>query len=226
MAVGTAALLATAAKPLLTQAAKAAGSRMLANTMIPAGRKGVGAGVAQAAPTLATYAAGRFSPEGAALTEESKRAAERLRKGEFGLTAAQKRGMLGEAVRGIQSATRGLETDLRRQAAAAGGFGRSGAQQAALGEVASQQGEAAAQASGRIEEMSTSEARRQRAETLNALREARQRRMIAAGDITQEMITAGIAGQKTYERERDDAASKGAAAVNAQTQRDAKASKA
>jgi len=171
------------------------------------GMKAIGglAGAAQAAPVLAGYAAERFSPQGRALAEENRRAAERLRKGEFGFSKGQKREMLGGAVRGIQSATKGLEADLRRQAAAAGGFGRSGAQQAALGEIAGQQSEAAAQASGRIEAMSSAEAQRQRSDTVAALKEARERKRAATTDIAGEVLGAAITGRGVTKKLKSEA---------------------
>ena len=67
----------------------------------------------------------------------------KLQKGQLGMTAAQKRGAMGEAVRGINASTRDTEAQLRREAAATGGFGRSGAQAQQLQGLTQQRADAA-----------------------------------------------------------------------------------
>ena len=90
----------------------------------------------------------------------------KLQKGQLGMTAAQKRGAMGEAVRGINASTRGTEAQLRREAAATGGFGRSGAQAQQLLDITGQKAGATGQASADIEKASQEQAYREKASTL------------------------------------------------------------
>lgn len=67
-----------------------------------------------------------------------KRLEERAFKESTGLSKAQRAGLTTEALRGIRGQEASVEKDLRRQAAAAGGFGKSGRVQQTMG----QQGQA------------------------------------------------------------------------------------
>ena len=108
----------------------------------------------------------RRSIGGKAARQELKKDVAKMRKGKLGMTAAQKRGAMAEAVKGIQAATRGSEAQLRREAAATGGFGRSGVQAQQLQELTQQRTAAAGQAAAGVEKASQEQAHRQRASIL------------------------------------------------------------
>ena len=88
------------------------------------------------------------------------------------MSAAQKRGMMTEAVRAQEAATRQAEADLRRQAAVSGGFARSGRQAAAIGSRQAQAAQTAAGASGAAEKLSQQMAAQQRAADIAEGKEA------------------------------------------------------
>ena len=108
----------------------------------------------------------RRSIGGKAARQELKKDVAKMRKGKLGMTAVQKRGAMAEAVKGIQAATRGSEAQLRREAAATGGFGRSGVQAQQLQELTQQRTAAAGQAAAGVEKASQEQAHRQRASIL------------------------------------------------------------
>ncbi len=103
-----------------------------------------------------------------------------------GLSKAQRRGMLGNVVRGLLGSERGTKASLKRQAAAAGGFGRSGRIQEAFRDLETAKGETLAGASADIQKASQAkldadEDRRQAAvANLAAVQEARKERQTAA----------------------------------------------
>jgi hypothetical protein len=103
-----------------------------------------------------------------------------------GLSKAQRRGMLGNVVRGLLGSERGTKASLKRQAAAAGGFGRSGRIQEAFRDLETAKGETLAGASADIQKASQAkldadEARRQAAvANLAAVQEGRKQRQTAA----------------------------------------------
>jgi hypothetical protein len=92
-----------------------------------------------------------------------------MRQGKLGLSDAEKRSMLGETQRGLQAQTAGVEANLRRQAAATGGFGRSGAQTRALSQVAAGQQEKMAQAAGQVDALSQQKAQARYADVMSRL---------------------------------------------------------
>lgn len=134
-----------------------------------------------------------------------------------GLSKAQRRGMLGNVVRGLLGSERGTKASLKRQAAAAGGFGRSGRIQEAFGDLETAKGETLAGASADIQKASQAkleadEARRQAAvANLAAVQEARKERQAAAiqdagatayqigRDIRSDRIEEAILNKKGYE---------------------------
>jgi len=119
------------------------------------------------------FIAEKISPEDQALKEQSKRDQAALKSGQLGFSEAEKRSMLAGTQRAIQAQAAGAESDLRRSAAAQGGFGRSGAQQAALMGLQAQKGEAAAKAAGNIDAQSQQAAERRFGDIMGRLGERR-----------------------------------------------------
>ena len=112
----------------------------------PAIAKGAGAaGVSQASKKGPAYAAA-LSPYGRAERKLLKEDIKKLQQGGFGPGEAEKRLMLNEASRAIREGTAELDVDLKRSAAAMGGYGRSGLQAAAAGRLAKARADAMAQA--------------------------------------------------------------------------------
>jgi hypothetical protein len=58
------------------------------------------------------------SPEAKAMARLEKKARKRLRKGEYGMSEAQKRQMVGEAARSYEAGTKSLESEVKRAGAA------------------------------------------------------------------------------------------------------------
>ena len=140
----------------------------------------------------------------------------KLQKGQLGMTAAQKRGAMGEAVRGINASTRGTEAQLRREAAATGGFGRSGAQAQQLQGLTQQRADAAGLGAAGIEKASQEQAYREKASIL--ARAAAQGQKVKAdwaelGDAGAEGVEMGLAAgwQERYEEKLEGAKSPQAA---------------
>jgi len=100
------------------------------------------------------YLTDRFSPEAKAYREQLKKDTDALRRGKLGLSESEKRTMLAGTQRALQAQTAGVEANLRRQAAAMGGFGRSGAQTNALRGIAAAQGEQLAKTASDIDRLS------------------------------------------------------------------------
>lgn len=106
-----------------------------------------------------TAVASWLDPAAKAIREQRRKDIETLRQGKLGLSEAEKRTMLSGTQRSLQAQTAGLEANLRRQAAAQGGFGRSGAQTAALGALGAQRAEALTGYAGKVDERSQELAR-------------------------------------------------------------------
>jgi len=135
----------------------------------------VGAGTA-AGPLM--QAAGQaiasaVDPAARAYQGQIKRDISALQRGKLGLSEAEKRTMLAGTQRALQAQTAGLEANLRRSAAAQGGFGRSGAQQQALGTLAAGQRETMAGATGKVDALSQEVAQRRFADVMNRLYQQR-----------------------------------------------------
>lgn len=126
------------------------------------------------------YVAGRIDPAMKAQRAQQAKDIAALQAGKLGLSEAEKRTMLAGAARGLQAQTAGMEANLRRQAAAQGGFGRSGAQTKALGQLAAQRGEQLAQYAGKVDDLSQQTAERRKADIMNRL-ELRRREALQAG---------------------------------------------
>lgn len=100
------------------------------------------------------FIADRFSPAGKAYRQQMQKDIAALQQGKLGFSEAEKRSMLAGTQRALQAQTAGVEANLRRQAAAMGGFGRSGAQTNALRGIAAAQGENLAKTAGEIDRLS------------------------------------------------------------------------
>jgi hypothetical protein len=119
------------------------------------------------------YLTDKFSPEAKAYREQMRKDISALQQGKLGFSEAEKRGMLAGTQRALQAQTAGVEANLRRQAAAMGGFGRSGAQTNALRGIAAAQGENLAKTAGEIDRLSQQTAENRFANIMDRL--ARQR---------------------------------------------------
>tara|TARA_R100000388_G_scaffold75370_1_gene54680 strand:- start:93 stop:764 length:672 start_codon:yes stop_codon:yes gene_type:complete len=109
-----------------------------------------------------------------------KRLEQRAGKESTGLSQAQRTGMMTEALKGIRGQEASAEADLRRQAAAAGGFGRSGRVQQAMGQQGQARKEYMAQVGADIQKAS------------QAKLQAEEAARIAA----EQQLAANIAGQQ------------------------------
>jgi hypothetical protein len=127
------------------------------------------------------YIAGRIDPAMKAQRAQQAKDIAALQAGKLGLSETEKRTMLAGAARGLQAQTAGMEANLRRQAAAQGGFGRSGAQQKAIGNLAAQRGEQLTQYAGKVDDLSQQTAERRKAEIMNRL-ELRRQEALRAGE--------------------------------------------
>ena len=117
--------------------------------------------------------ASAVDPAARAYQGQIKRDISALQRGKLGLSEAEKRTMLAGTQRALQAQTAGLEANLRRSAAAQGGFGRSGAQQQALGTLAAGQRETMAGATGKVDALSQEVAQRRFADVVNRLYQQR-----------------------------------------------------
>lgn len=167
--------------------------------MVPGATAGL-VGLAAAAPTLLGAAGAaitdRFSASGKALREQQKKDIGDLQQGKLGLSEAEKRTMLAGTQRGLQAQTAGVEANLRRQAAAAGGFGRSGAQTRALTQMAAGQQEQMAKAAGGVDALSQQQAQQRFAGIMDRLGRRRQEAMqmgAALGGAAGDALKAGTA---------------------------------
>lgn len=163
--------------------------------LLGAGLVGLGA----ALPTLAGAAgagiADRFSASGKAMRAQEKKDIADLQQGKLGLSEAEKRSMLAGTQRGLQAQTAGIEANLRRQAAAAGGFGRSGAQTRALSQLAGGQQEQMAKATGAIDALSQQQAQQRFQGIMDRLGQRRQEAMqmgAALGGAAGQAIKSGV----------------------------------
>lgn len=169
--------------------------------MVPGVTAGL-VGLAAAAPSVLGAAgaaiADRFSASGKAMREQQKKDIADLKAGKLGLSDAEKRSMLGETQRGLQAQTAGVEANLRRQAAAAGGFGRSGSQTRALTQMAAGQQEQMAKAAGGVDALSQQQAQQRFAGIMGRLGQRRQEAMQMGAALGGAAGDAVKAGTSTY----------------------------
>jgi hypothetical protein len=173
----------------ITAAALIAGGSALLKTLGPA--------VSDYAAQRSTQAQFAKSEAGKAQDAQMRKDIAALQKGKLGIGEAEKRAMLAGSMRAAQASTKSLEEDLRRQAAATGGFGRSGAQQQALGNIAATRQAGATQAQGQIDALSQQQAQARRAQILQSLatRRAEDYQMAAArGKAIGGLVGGGVEG--------------------------------
>jgi hypothetical protein len=122
-------------------------------------------------------------PAAIAYRKQMKKDITALREGKLGLSEAEKRTMLAGTQRSLQAQTAGLEANLRRAAAAQGGFGRSGAQQAALGQMAAGQREEMARVAGGIDELSQARAQQRFTDIMERLAKKREEARMTGAEV-------------------------------------------
>jgi hypothetical protein len=163
--------------------------------LLGAGLVGLGAALPGLLGAGGAVIADRFSASGKAMRAQEKKDIADLKAGKLGLSEAEKRTMLAGTQRGLQAQTAGIEANLRRQAAAAGGFGRSGAQTRALSQLAGGQQEQMAKATGNIDALSQQQAQQRFQGIMDRLGQRRQEAMqmgAALGGAAGQGIKAGV----------------------------------
>ena len=153
---------------------------------VPVAQASLGGALVSAAPQIAGMATSYYSPG----SQQYRKDVEALRKGKLGFSAAQKRGMLGAAMRGAEAQTKDIEAGLRRESAAQGGTGRSGRKVEAIGELSKAKLENIRKAFANIEGLSQQQTSTREAAIKNQM-EARRRE--GKQDATQ-LAQTGIAG--------------------------------
>ena len=153
---------------------------------VPVAQASLGGAALAMAPQIAGMATSYYSPG----SQQYRKDLEALRKGKLGFSAAQKRGMLGAAMRGAEAQTKDIEANLRRESAAQGGTGRSGRKVEAIGELSKAKLENIRKAFANIEGLSQQQASTKEAAIKNQM-EARRRE--GKQDATQ-LAQTGIAG--------------------------------
>jgi len=152
-------------------------------------------------------AADYFSPQARALRQQSQKDIAALKEGKLGFSEAEKSGMLARTLRGLRAGAKGAEGYLRRLAAAAGGFGRSGAQTRALGQLASERGEQLAQRAGQIDALSQETAQERFKDIMGRLSKKREEQMERLGGAAQALAKTpaayGVASQAVQKAEEE-----------------------
>lgn len=133
----------------------------------------LGSDAGKSAVGLVGYGLAQLTPEAKAERQQLRKDTDAMRQGKLGLSDAEKRSMLAGSMRGIQAQTAGAEAGLRRMAAAQGGFGRSGAQQQALGNLQGMKAEKAAGAMGQLDKQSQDLALARQRDVMGRLAERR-----------------------------------------------------
>lgn len=144
--------------------------------MLPIGAA-IAGGLVQNAPGIGTLAgqgiASAVDPAAKAYRQQMKKDITALKQNKLGLSEAEKRTMLAGTQRALQAQTSAAEANLRRSAAAMGGFGRSGAQQAALGQMGAAQREQMVGAAGQVDAQSQAIAQRRFQDVMGRLAQKR-----------------------------------------------------
>jgi len=148
---------------------------------------------AHLAPVIAKEVGTRISPIGSAYRDQLKEDVEKWRTGQLGLSDAEKQQMTAGALQNIQATTRGQEAQLRRDASATAGTGRSGAAQQAMANLQMAQTGAAAQAAGQTEQLSQQVAQQREARVVGQAERQLDR-------IRQDWAQAGAAVEKSHDQ--------------------------
>jgi hypothetical protein len=174
--------------------------------------KAIGGGIIGGGLAAIPAIAGMMSAGGRAHRQQLDKDLAKLKAGKLGFSQAEKRQMAGEAARGMQSQSQTAAADLRRQAAATGGFGRSGAYQKGLAEIyKGGQGQLGAQM-GEIEKLSTQKALQEKQRILQAAKEQRDK---VASDWGRVVAGATAVGGALYQRAKAEQAGTGSQVAEA-----------
>lgn len=165
---------------------------------VPVAQASLGGAVLSAAPQLAGMATSYYSPG----SEQYRKDVAALRKGDLGFTAAQKRGMLGAAMRGAEAGTKDIEAGLRRESAAQAGTGRSGRQVEAIGELSKAKLENIRKAFGNIEALSQQQASTKEASIKSQMEGRRQEGKQDAAQLAQTGIAGAAYGSQKMQEEQ------------------------
>ena len=147
--------------------------------------KTLGTAAYAAGPALGAIAGEQLDPTSRQYLSNLQQNTRKMAEGKLGYTQAQKRQGVAETQRMVDASTRDIESNLRREAAASGGFGRSGAQQTAIADVAGQKAAASGQALMQQEALSQQQAQ-QAAAAIQAQAQARAQQMALRGEIVGE----------------------------------------
>lgn len=142
--------------------------------------------------------ASAVDPAAIAYRKQLKKDTDAMQRGKLGLSEAEKRTMLAGTQRALQAQTAGAEANLRRSAAAMGGFGRSGAQQAALGQMGAAQREELAGVAGRIDQQSQDLAQRRFADVMGRLEARRKEARQTGAAVAQGVVGAAAEAAGAY----------------------------
>lgn len=154
---------------------------------------GLGA-LAGAAPTIISS----LSPAAREARRQLRMDVDAMRHGKLGMSAAERAQAGSDINRQIAAQTKGTEDELRRQAAALG-VGRSGQQQAAMGDLQAKRMEAAAQGMGKVDAASATLAQTRKQDIMNRLAAQRDRNAanIQAGlSGAMQGVAGGVAGEQ------------------------------
>lgn len=154
--------------------------------------------------------ASAVDPAAIAYRKQMKKDIDAMKRGKLGLSEAEKRTMLAGTQRALQAQTAGAEANLRRSAAAMGGFGRSGAQQAALGQIGAEQRETLAGAAGRVDELSQQVAQQRFSDIMDRLATRRKEAMETGARIGKGVQGFLAESEAERIRQRDKALGEGA----------------
>jgi len=179
-----------------------------------------GQGAASLIGTAGEAIASAVDPAAIAYRKQLKKDIDALKQGKLGLSEAEKRTMLAGTQRALQAQTAGIEAGLRRSAAAQGGFGRSGAQIAALGQLAAGQQEQMARAAGTVDEQSQRVAQQRFADVMNRIaakrKEARDTGAVVGAGAQQYGLDTAAAAKTIRDLRLGEATTSGQQAVSGQ----------
>lgn len=162
--------------------------------------------------------ASAVDPAAIAYRQQMKKDISAMKQGKLGLSEAEKRTMLAGTQRALQAQTSAAEANLRRSAAAMGGFGRSGAQQAALGQMGAAQREKMAEAAGTADEQSQRVAQQRFESIMGRLAEKRKEAMDTGTRVAGGAAAYGVDVGAEATRQRTQALADAAAAELARQQ--------
>lgn len=117
----------------------------------------------------------RMSYAGKQQRQQLRKDVDAMNKGQLGFSQAERSQRLGQSLQDIRAGIRDREADLRREAAATGGFGNSGLMAAQQGQLASAEAAGAAQAGAATDAMSQQQVQAREADIRNRIETGVQR---------------------------------------------------